>query len=52
MTRIVQHVLAFAVGAAEFRSDLTRHYEDPALLESYDRGRDLMHRLTFRRWDR
>lgn len=32
------------------RSCLTRHYCYPAIL-TYDRFRDLAHRLTLRRWD-
>lgn len=44
-------LLAFLWGVREFRSDFTRHYDEP-LIEWYDRGRDMAHRLTFRRWDR
>jgi hypothetical protein len=35
----------------EFRTDLTTHYDDYDLLCSYDKGRDMAHRITFRRWD-
>jgi len=42
---------AWARGIIEFRSDLTTHY-DEWLIEDYDRGRDLAHRLTLRRYDR
>lgn len=42
---------AFLLGMAEFRSDLTTSFEDYDLLLAYDRGRDLAHKLTFRRWD-
>lgn len=43
---------AFILGVIEFRSDLTRAYDDLGLLEAYDIGRDLAHRLTFRKFDR
>jgi len=46
MTRIK----AFLLGVWEFRSSVTTHYDYP-LIETYDRGRDLAHRLTFRHWD-
>ena len=41
---------AFVWGILEFRTDLTKHYDYP-LIEDYDRGRDLAHKLTLRRWD-
>lgn len=47
----VAHIRAFLLGIIEFRSDLTSHFGYP-LIESYDRGRDLAHRLTLRHWDR
>lgn len=43
--------LAFLNGMKEFRLSLTTHYDDLNLLEAYDTGRDLAHRLTFRRYD-
>jgi hypothetical protein len=43
---------AFLLGAGEFRLSFTRHYDDDALTVAYDRGRELAHRLTFRRFDR
>lgn len=41
---------AFLLGLREFRTDLTTHFDYP-LIESYDAGRELAHRLTFRRYD-
>lgn len=43
-------ILAFLLGMWEFRSDLTTNPGDD-LIEAYDAGRDMAHRLTFRRWD-
>lgn len=43
-------LLAFLHGMLEFRSDVTTHY-DGELIETYDAGRERMHRLTLRRWD-
>lgn len=42
---------AFLLGMREFRSDLTTSYDDADLVEAYDSGRDLAHRLTLRYWD-
>lgn len=42
---------AFLLGVIEFRRSLTTSFEDYELLEAYDRGRDLAHRITFRHWD-
>jgi hypothetical protein len=42
---------AFINGVREFRSDLTTHYDDLALLKAYDLGREWAHRLTLRRYD-
>ena len=41
---------AFVLGMREFRLGSTTHFDYP-LIETYDRGRDLMHKLTFRRYD-
>jgi hypothetical protein len=38
---------AFFKGMKEFRSDITTHY-GVDLIEYYDSGRDLSHKLTFR----
>lgn len=42
---------AFLLGVREFRSSVTTSFEDYELLLSYDRGRELAHKLTFRLWD-
>lgn len=42
---------AFLLGMAEFRSDCTTGFDDLDLLDAYDAGRDLAHRLTLRRFD-
>lgn len=47
---MLARIVAFVLGMTEFRSDLTRHYDHP-LIEDYDRGRELAHRLTLRRFD-
>lgn len=47
----MQAIKAFLLGMYEFRTDFTTHFEDYGLLEWYDRGRDLAHRLTFRYFD-
>lgn len=47
-------IAAFLLGAREFRSGLGMTYDDSPYSRrsvAYDRGRDLAHRLTFRRWD-
>ena len=43
-------IIAFIFGVIEFRSDITSSF-DYDLIETYDWGRELMHRLTFRRWE-
>lgn len=45
-----RHPIAATWGVAEFRSDLTRHYDDP-VGESYDSGRELAHMVTGRRYE-
>lgn len=40
----------FLLGMYEFRRDLTTHFEHPEI-EIYDRGRELAHRLTFRKFE-
>lgn len=47
----MQKVKAFLKGVQEFRSNWTTGYEDLAVLEVYDMGRELAHRLTFRRFE-
>ena len=46
----LQRVRAFLHGMWEFRTDFTTHYCGD-LIETYDAGRKLAHRLTRRRWD-
>lgn len=41
---------SFLLGVIEFRSDLTTNCGNHEAV--YDRGRDMAHRLTLRRWDR
>ena len=42
---------AFIIGMTEFRLALTTSFDDLDLLDAYDAGRDLAHRLTFRRFE-
>jgi hypothetical protein len=42
---------AFIKGMMEFRSMVTTHYDYPEI-EQYDAGRELAHKLTFRKWDK
>jgi hypothetical protein len=41
---------AFILGILEFRHDVTTALEWPEIL-AYDRGRDLAHRVTLRRFE-
>lgn len=47
---MMRHLRAFALGIREFRSDWTTSVDDE-VVETYDRGRSLAHRLTMRKWD-
>ena len=47
----MNQIKAFITGLREFRLSFTTHYESPELLEAYDMGRELAHRLTLRRFD-
>lgn len=40
---------AFLFGLAEFRSSFTTHFPEQAY--AYDLGREIAHRLTFRRYE-
>jgi hypothetical protein len=42
---------AFLLGIREFRYGMTTHFEDLDLLEAYDTGRELAHKLTLRRYE-
>jgi hypothetical protein len=43
-------IRAYILGMIEFRLSLTTSFDWP-LIETYDAGRERMHRLTFRHWD-
>lgn len=43
-------IYVFLLGMYEFRSDCTTHFNG-FWIETYDRGRDLAHALTFRKFD-
>ena len=47
----MQKLSTFLLGMIQFRSDVTPHFDDLALLDAYDLGRDFAHRITFRIWD-
>lgn len=47
---MLTNLRAFLLGMFEFRSDFTTNPGED-LIETYDAGRDLAHRLTFRKWD-
>lgn len=42
---------AFILGMTEFCTAWTTSFDDLDLVESYDAGRELAHRLTFRRFE-
>lgn len=42
---------AFLLGMKEFRSMVTTSYNDLDLLDAYDHGRDLAHKLTLRKFE-
>lgn len=44
-------VQAFITGMVEFQMTCTTAYDDLALLDSYDRGREWMHRITLRKYE-
>lgn len=45
-----QRIRAFLNGIREFRTDWTTGYDYP-LIESYDSGRELAHRITRRKYE-
>lgn len=47
----MKNVKAFLLGMYEFRRSFTQGYESYSLRESYDKGRDLAHALTLRRYE-
>lgn len=48
---MLQKIRAFLTGFAEFRNAFTSHYDDLALADAYDAGREFAHRLTLRHFD-
>lgn len=46
----MRRIRIYLLGMREFRSDLTTHFDYPEI-ETYDRGRDMAHRLTLRRFE-
>lgn len=46
----MRKALAFLHGVIEFRRGVTTHYGDD-LIEAYDWGREIAHRLTLRRFE-
>ena len=42
---------AFFVGMSEFRISMTTSYNNENMRVAYDRGRDMAHRLTLRRYE-
>lgn len=47
---MLRRLRIFLLGMREFRLSCTTHFDEPEI-ETYDRGRDFAHRLTFRKWD-
>jgi hypothetical protein len=47
----MKKLFAFLNGMAEFRSRYTTHYSKYSHMCAYDRGRELAHRLTLRRFE-
>lgn len=45
------HIKAFLLGMTEFRLSFTTYFADADLADAYDRGRELAHKLTFRRFE-
>ena len=43
-------IKAFLLGMKEFRQNSTTNFDDH-LMESYDWGREIAHRLTFRKFE-
>lgn len=46
----IKRIRAYLLGMLEFRSDFTTSF-DGDLIETYDAGRDMAHRLTLRRYE-
>jgi len=46
----MRRLLIFLLGVKEFRSSMTTHFGWPEI-ETYDRGREFAHAVTFRRFE-
>lgn len=44
-------IKAFFMGVMEFRSSITKHYDDLNMRDAYDLGRETAHKLTFRMFE-
>ena len=44
-------IYAFILGIFEFWSPTTTNFDSDKLLNAYDRGRELAHKLTFRQFE-
>ncbi len=49
--RAITQTRAFLRGMQEYRQSITTSSASYRMRDTYDRGRDLAHRLTFRRYD-
>lgn len=47
----MRRLAAFLAGLREFRLTITTAYDDDALADAYDTGRELAHRITRRRFE-
>ena len=47
----MKKIKAFLLGIAEFRLAFTTYYDDLDLAYAYDWGRELAHKITFRRFE-
>lgn len=47
---MTKKIKAFILGMTEFRCDITTHFDDD-LIEVYDAGRELAHKITMRKFE-
>ncbi len=47
----MKNLSSFILGIREFRCGVTTHFDDASQLYAYDFGRELAHRMTFRRFE-
>ena len=47
----MQKIKAFILGMWEFRTDMTTSFDDYNLYNYYDWGREIAHRITFRKFE-